>query len=181
MRAFVGLPLPEDLIEALGRVQAGLGVGRAVPPENLHLTLAFLDDQPETALAALDAELQAIAGPVPEVRIAGLDLVGGSDAVRLLMAAVAPDPALAALRKRVRGAARAAGIGLKRERFRPHVTLARFRRRQAPGEPVRIADFLAREGGFSWPGFAAGEFVLYRSTLTPEGALYDPLAVYTLG
>ena len=133
MRAFVGLPLPDKIISALERVQAELSIGRAVAPENLHLTLAFLDEQPEMVLAALHDELALIAGPQPRIRIAGLDALGGAKA-RLVFAAVAPDPALVSLRKRVRIAARAVGVNLPRERFRPHVTLARFRQRQVPGE-----------------------------------------------
>lgn len=179
MRAFVGLPLPDEVIDALERAQSGLSVGRQVDPENLHLTLAFLDDQPEAALAALDEELGQITGPVPALQITGLDVLGGDNA-RLVFAAVAPDAALSSLRNRVRGAVRAAGIALKRERFRPHVTLARFRQRKAPGEAEKLAAFLTREGGLSFPAFTVSEFALYRSTLTPDGAVYDVLASYPL-
>ncbi len=180
MRAFVGLPLPDKIISALERVQAELSIGgRAVAPENLHLTLAFLDEQPEMVLAALHDELALITGSQPCIRIAGLDALGGAKA-RLVFAAVAPDPALVSLRKRVRIAARAVGVDLQRERFRPHVTLARFRQRQVPGESEKLAAFLAREGAFSLPEFMVADFALYRSTLTPEGPIYDTLASYPL-
>lgn len=180
IRAFIGLPLPQDVVQALQSVQGSLTVGRCVAAENLHLTLAFLDEQPEAALAALHEELTAIRLPVPRLRISGLDVFGG-DKARLVYAAVAADPDLAGLRTRVRGAVRTAGIHLPRERFRPHVTLARLRQRKAPGEIERLHGFLARAGAFSLPEFTVREFVLYQSTLTPEGAIYDALASYPLG
>ena len=180
MRAFIGLPLPGDAKAALSRVQSGLSVGRAVAAENLHLTLAFLDDQPEAALAELDTELARITGPVAELRITGLDVPGGGKA-RLMFAVVAQDLSLVVLRNQVRAAVRAVGISLPRERFRPHVTLARFRPRKAPGEMERLHGFMAASGGFSLPGFSVSEFLLYRSTLTPDGPRYEALARYPLG
>ena len=53
MRAFLALDLPQETRDALIRVQADLPVGRPVPCENLHLTLAFLDEQPHYADARI--------------------------------------------------------------------------------------------------------------------------------
>ena len=54
--------------------------------------------------------------------------------------------------------------------FWPHVTLARVKRgrRRVPA----LADAPAAPG----QAFAAAELTLYRSTLRPQGALYEPLA-----
>src|SRR4051794_25247903 len=50
MRLFVALDLPEDVREALPRPGAPW---RAVPPENLHVTVAFLGDvDPDAAAVA---------------------------------------------------------------------------------------------------------------------------------
>jgi len=83
------------------------------------------------------------------------------------------------LRKKVRAAARGAGIDLPRERFRPHVTLARFSRSK-PVDMGRLTAFLGAYGGFRAGPFAVDRFCLYRSTLTPEGPVYDVLADYPL-
>ncbi|MBR9844371.1 MAG: hypothetical protein GYB25_14515 [Rhodobacteraceae bacterium] len=48
---------------AVAALQDELRVGRKPPEENLHLTLAFLDDQPEAVLSELHEALQAEALP----------------------------------------------------------------------------------------------------------------------
>lgn len=179
MRAFVGLPLPDDALHALERLQEGIPVGRIVPGENLHLTLAFLDDQPEAALQALHEALSQIRVPPLALDIRGLDLFGGRSP-RILFAAVCPDPILSRLRDQVRRAAERAEIDLSRERFRPHITLARFGRDMPEYQARRLGGFLQAHGDFSLTDVLVDRMALYRSTLTPDGARYDLLADYPL-
>lgn len=177
IRAFLALPLPDWLCAALGTVQERLRLPRPVPEEDLHLTVAFLGDQPEPALAELDDALARLILPAPEIRVDGLGVFGG-DRPRSLHATVAPDPQLSALRTRVLSAVRAAGLEIEATRFVPHVTLARFR----PGETraATLAAALGALGPVALPPARVGELVLYRSRLRPEGALHDDLARYPL-
>ena len=140
MRAFVGLPLPDDALDALERLQEDIPVGRIVPAENLHLTLAFLDEQPEHALHQLHRELEQIEATPFSLYIRGLDLFGGGKP-RILFAAVEPDPALSRLRGQVRRAAERAEMDLSRERFRPHITLARFGRDMPEHQARRLGTY----------------------------------------
>lgn len=179
MRAFVGLILPDAALDALERVQGALSVGRQVPEENMHLTLAFLDDQPEATLHALHQALSDIpALPVP-LMFQGLETYGGRHP-RGLAAAAQKTPELSALRDKVRQACRLAEIDLPRERFRPHVTLARFPRHLEAGQEQKIARFLAGAAGFRLDCLTAS-MALFQSTLSPDGARYDVLAEYPLG
>ena len=178
MRAFVGIPLPEDLTDRLEELAVGLRFGRAVPAENMHVTLAFLDEQPEEVLADLHEALAGMHLPAPHLEIDGLDVFGG-DKPRLLFARVVPDAGLSDLRAKVRQAAGQVGIALKHERFRPHITLRRFSR-LSPHERLELVHFFTACGGFAWPGFAAPDCVLYASHLTQDGAQYDRLATYPL-
>lgn len=169
MRAFVGLDLPDELLGLLVRLQGGMRGGRIVPEENLHLTLAFLDDQPEDRLEDLHLELEAIWAGALDLRLDGLGSFGGGRP-RLAFAALAEDPDLAELRRLVRRAASRSGIRLPEERFTPHITLMRCRAQDRPVLPV----FEDR------PDFTARSFSLFRSTLDPEGARYERLATYPL-
>ncbi|UWQ10062.1 hypothetical protein K3X41_08920 [Aliiroseovarius crassostreae] len=63
MRSFIACPLPETVCAALVELAGRVKVGRAVPEDNLHLTLAFLDEQPVEQLEALHGELEAILSP----------------------------------------------------------------------------------------------------------------------
>jgi 2'-5' RNA ligase len=62
--------------------------------------------------------------------------------------------------------------GAKR-RFRPHVTVARMGRGAAPRERA-----LPPTPALS---FVAGELVLYRSWLSPEGASYEAVTMHPIG
>ena len=179
MRAFVGLPLPEPWIAPLVRAQGAVPGGRKPDADDLHVTLAFLDDQPEDRLDALHEALEA--RPLPAATLTPLAYAAfGRDRARLVALDLAPDPGLAALRDRVRAAARSAGIDLPRERFRPHVTLVRFGA-TAPPDAARLPRALAGLGAPAMAPAPAPLAVLWASTLTPDGPVYEPIASYPVG
>lgn len=180
MRAFLALPLPEQVQILLERLQDELPPGRAVASENLHVTLAFLDDQPEAQLRVLHELLSEIALPALDLHVKGLSALGGKTP-RLLVADVAPSSELSALQRKIRNTVHSAGIDLPRVRFHPHVTLVRFARRLEPGEIQRIGMALQTHGDFSLPGFGIDRFCLYQSTPLPDGPRYETLAEYPLG
>jgi len=177
IRAFLGLALPDPLAHALTVAQHRLRLARPIPPENLHVTLAFLGEQPEPVLEELHHVLTARPLPAAVVQLTGLGVFGG-DKPRSLHATLAPDPGLVALQGRVTVAARAAGLTLERRRFAPHVTLARFR----PGEASApaLAAMLGAHGPLVSEPARVEEMILYRSTLRRDGSVYDPLAAYPL-
>lgn len=174
MRLFVALALPEPVAGQIEALQGQIGAGRAVPAENLHLTLAFLGDVAGADLADLDLALAAVGGGAPVVELAGIDLWE-----QALVIGVRANPVLEALARRVAVAARGV-VDLPRRRFRPHVTMARLGR-MAPGEAERVGRFLSARADAVLTPFAAEAFTLYRSHLRPEGPLYEPLAEYPLG
>lgn len=183
MRCFVGIGLTEPVLDAIERLQAGLPVGRAVPRESLHLTLAFLDDLKPRQIEALHDGLSEIHLTAPELHAGEFELF---EPARFLALGVEPVPELVALQRAVAQAARQAEIVLERRRFRPHVTLARFRARMEPGDACRLAQWLEVQG--RWlaedrpvPPMRAAAFTLYASELRPEGARYTALSYYPLG
>lgn len=179
MRCFLAIGLTEALREALVALQAALPVGRPVPEDNLHLTLAFLDDQDEATLEALHDELERLSAPAFDLSPRGVDLFGGNRP-KLLYAGIAPSPALTDLHRRVQGAVRRSGITLRRERYHPHITLARFGAGARGGDAAQLYRFVAEHAGFRGPELPVRGFGLYRSTLRPQGALHEELAHYHL-
>lgn len=53
-RIFIGLRLPQTILETLNCVQQGLRYAKLVRSENMHLTLRFLGEVNESKLNALD-------------------------------------------------------------------------------------------------------------------------------
>ena len=178
MRAFVGLPVPEAWHAPLVRAQGAVPVGRRVDPEDMHVTLAFLGDAGEAALEELSEGLSGRRLRAAPLRPAGYAAFGPG-APRNVALELVPDPALTALRDAVRGAARAAGMELPRERFRPHVTILRIGRREADRADA-LPGALAALGMPAMGAETATAAVLWASTLTPEGPIYEPLESWPL-
>jgi len=178
---FVALEVPEPGRSALVDWRDTLVEGRRdlrpVRREALHVTLVFLGWQDERA--------------APAIAEAAFGAAGGAEPPRLRAGSVRPlpprDPRLFALDlddaegRAVRlqaGVSEALADGgwyrPEKRPFWPHVTLARVKRSErrtpplpaAPGPPTGV--------------FEARELTLYRSTLRPQGALYEPLARATL-
>jgi len=179
MRLFLALDLPDTEREALAAVQGDLSVGRKMDPDTFHLTLAFLGEQDEATAAELDLELQALAEPGFDLTLSGLDTFGGASPA-VLFAGVAEAGPVTDLHHAVRRRIRAAGIELSRERFRPHVTLARFRKRIRAEELDALRLFLTRNAGYRGESFSVRDVVLYESELLSAGAVHTELARYPL-
>ncbi|NNU79591.1 RNA 2',3'-cyclic phosphodiesterase [Halovulum dunhuangense] len=180
MRLFVAIGLPDGVTEALENLATALPVGRAMAADAMHLTLAFAGEQPGDVAEDIAHSLDTMRHPAIALHLKGLDTLGGREPhVLAIMAERAP--ALMALQAQVATRLRAAGVDLERRRFRPHVTLARFNRRLAAEEAVKLGRFLEAHGDAALPAFEAASFALYRSDLGKAGAIHTELMRYDLG
>ncbi|HEY5622191.1 MAG TPA: RNA 2',3'-cyclic phosphodiesterase [Gammaproteobacteria bacterium] len=165
-RAFFAL-WPDDatraaLVRASRALVAASG-GRAVPAENLHVTLAFLGELGEDEFEAVHRVTAPKVGPF-ELTI---DRTGFRKRAQLLWAAPRDVlPALIALEAGLWERLEEIGIERERRAYLPHVTLARKARRAA-GEfsPVR------------WP---VTEMALVESTLGPPNSTYSVARTWSL-
>ena len=176
MRCFLALPLPDVTCEVLADLAHALPMGRPVPEENLHLTLAFLDEVTQADLERLHEVLDDLSAPPVSLTLSGLELFGGkSPALMAILASGAE-----ALQSKVARAVGRAGITLLRRRFRGHVTLTRFPRRMEPGQLAKLGRFLEAQAATRLPPVEVGHLALYASHLHPNGARYEVLAEYPL-
>jgi 2'-5' RNA ligase len=189
-RLFVALDLPPTVRAELARwartaaagARASGGHLRLLAPDGLHLTLCFLGSQP---VGEIDAIAHAIAGasllPVGELSV-GAPLWLPPRRSRALAVEIHDDAqeSLQALYNELARALTAvcelrprdAPAAGRHHRFRPHVTVARLRPREAPIERV-----LPATPSLS---FLPLSVTLFRSWLTPTEALYEGLATHAL-
>lgn len=195
MRLFVALPLAEELIQRLGRLQSRFRNDvpeRAVAwtrPEQMHLTLVFLGEMDASRLPDLRRSLDR-ASRVWEplgLEVGGLGAFPQPRAPRVLWVGFQGD--LTPLRRLQESVAAACvdylePVVAKRvlsdgQEFTPHLTLGRVRER-LPGSTEMVARAFKRwrfDEVWSW---TVSEVHLLRSYLRPGGAVYEPVARWQL-
>ena len=176
LRLFAALPVPEAIAERLTLLQGGLD-GRLVPPEALHVTLAFFGEQPARVAEDLHAALGQVATPDFALWLDGAGAFGKARP-HAVYAAVRAEPALDLLRGKVLRAAHEAGLSLPAARYTPHVTLARYTKGML--SPQAAARMVAARAAFLAGPWAVEAFSLYRSDLGRAGPVYTELARYPL-
>lgn len=177
MRLFIALSLPDEVRERLSQLGNGLPGARWVAPESLHLTLRFVGELEGPQAHDLDDMLSTIDLPEFELALRGLGTFDEGRRLRSLWVGVEPNEALQRLQSKVENAVQRAGLPAERRKFKPHVTLARFKE-TPPGQ--KLQHYLAAHGLFRCGPFPVEEFVLYSSFLAHTGALYQAEAVYPL-
>ena len=177
MRLFVAITLPEDLRSSLGDLCSGLPGARWVAPENLHLTLRFIGEVEGHEAEDIDAALSGIRCERFFLTLAGVGDFGDGKRLRSVWVGVEPNGTLERLQAKVEQAIQRAGQPPEKRKFKPHVTLARFK--SNPGG--KLQSYFAERSLFRAPPFEVSEFTLYSSYLSHEGAIYSPEAVYPLG
>ena len=175
-RAFVALDLPPETEDAIQGLQQALTAYRPTPADNLHLTLVFLDDQPDDVLEDLHDRLAALRPPAISLTLGGGDLMGRGGQVLALRTQNTPE--MTALQAEVARAARKSGIHPEARRFLPHVTIARPRAPDAPAALAKLTAALPPEVRLA-PA-TAPSFSLFGSVLHPTGARHEALATYPL-
>ena len=178
MRLFVALSLPDEIRERLAHLEDRLPGARWVPPENLHVTLRFIGEVDGGQAHDIDAELTRLHGTAFELSLAGLGHFGEGQKTRALYARVTPSEPLTRLQQKVEQAVQRAGLKPEGRKFKPHVTLARFRA-GAAGAP-ELERYLVGHSLFRLGPFPVADFALYQSFLSGEGSIYRREALYPL-
>jgi 2'-5' RNA ligase len=181
MRLFFAIQLPADVQKKLGELRLAEGKDyRWVDPTLLHVTLAFLGQQPEERLEALERVGRTAAGASQSgvLRLGHAGSFGSRREPRVLWIGLDGDvPALLALQSRLDTELRGAGFELEDRPFSPHITLARRR------------DGARSVGPPGWPpvhgpgssAFKMDLLTLVESRLSPRGPTYIPLLEFALG
>ncbi|HLZ30572.1 MAG TPA: RNA 2',3'-cyclic phosphodiesterase [Chloroflexota bacterium] len=182
MRLFFAVELPAKVRETLGTFRLAESTEyRWVDPALLHVTLAFLGQQPEERLETLQRVGAAAAGASrPGVlRLGRAGSFGPRREPRVLWMGLDGDvPALLACQGRLDTELRGAGFDLEDRPFSPHITLARRREGARSSGPSKWPPTPAQVGQES---FRLDHLTLVESRLSPRGPTYLPLLEFPLG
>ncbi len=184
MRLFIALPLPKSVEEELGRIitllkQKG-GRVKWVDPKNVHLTVRFLGDTEEHLVDDLSALIDTMAGrfnPVASV----IDRLGAFPNLRhprVIWVGLRENiEILTKIADQVEVAVRELRFKKEPKQFKAHLTLGRVRDSSSLNALTDyLQDFVLEEIPVTFD-----RLTLFKSTLTPQGPIYDRLHEAMLG
>ena len=164
-RLFIGLELPDEIRQALARLDHGVEGVRWVREELLHVTLAFLGDVDAGREARLRASLLAVHVPAFTLRVVGVGAFGGSRP-RVVWAGLADGhPHLLRLHAQVTEAVQRAGLDPDPAPFHPHVTIGRTR----AATRRALQPFLERYRDAEFGAWTVSSVALFSSVLSARG------------
>ena len=184
IRAFVAIELDDDTkahiaaaIESLRQKQ--IDNLRLVRPEGVHLTLKFLGDiDADRVPAVAQAMLQVAERHAPFGLILGAPgMFPNANRARVLWIGVdrSPQP-LRLLQAGIENALTAIGFSPERRGFNPHLTIGRMHHRASRSDRSRAATALSSLYLPEDQPIAVNAISLMKSTLLPDGAIYERIA-----
>lgn len=176
MRLFVAIELSDEVRAALVEVRRSLGGWsksiRWTPAEQLHLTMKFLGEVEESAVADVTAAMTSAAGSVGAFDLT-LDRSGcfpPKGPVRIVwVGALEPSDALVELVDALEGAMEEIGFARESRAFSPHLTIGRVREDSSDGGLRRAVDAVSVRK----VGQRVSSLTLMASKLSPQGASYS--------
>ena len=174
-RLFVAIRPPEEVRDLLIDAMDDSPALRWVGDEQLHLTLRFVGEVERPVANDIAAQLQHLKAPAFALTIKGVGKFerksGGA-----LWAGIEPKQPVVALASKVERAIQRAGLEPEHRAFSPHITLARWNRRNREA----VDAFLQRHAELRSDPFDVNRFVLFESKLCRHGPHYQEVAEFAL-
>jgi 2'-5' RNA ligase len=184
VRAFLAIPLPQQLTTAIKTVQEHLQAqipdARWVRPQNLHLTLHFFGEVEQETLEKVKVSVLSVKGcqrPFP-VEVKGLGAFPHLHRPRIIWLDLEPKDQLRQLYASCRERLQQAGVATESRPYSPHLTIGRMRQRKPC--LTDLTELGRSAAGKPIGRFSVDRLVLFESRLQPGGAEHIPLLTVEL-
>ncbi len=178
----MAIDLPNVQKQLFARMQSRLKpvyqAGSFAEPENMHITLHFLGDTAVSKLPGLIDQFNQIEMPQLELGVGKLISFPDDTKARVSAVELKGDVTLLSdLYDRMGKILKQSGFRLDHRKYRPHITLTRFK---FPMNPAKLEEGRRVVASLidSAPTFRTGQFTLFQSTLDSSGARYAALGKF---
>lgn len=180
IRLFVAVDLPEPARTALADLaDPKLSQVSWTRPDQIHLTLRFIDNVAASEVNAILQSLKCVRVPPFQLSVELVETFPSGHAPRVIWVGVgSSDNWLFELARRVDEALLNCQIEPEPRPFHPHLTIGRVRRTGSAGA---IRRFVHKHAEFRTAPFLVSSFALYQSELSRSGAIHTPLLTIDLG
>jgi len=175
-RLFVAIDLPEDIKLAIGSLRCPLPGAKWVAEAQIHLTFRFIGDVDDELSKMIVASLSGIVAAPFSLAIQGVGCFPPKRDPKVLWVGADGSSELLDLQSAIEKALVRNGLEPEGRPFSPHITIARLKETPA----ALVAPFLRKHDRFATRSFPVTQFVLYSSTLTPQGAIHRQEALFPL-
>ena len=184
IRAFIAFPIPDELRKNLGNVQAKIQKNmfhlRPVKPQGIHLTLHFLGDMDSSKVYEVGKVMDLVCQQYKPLNLVCRKIGAFPDmhGPRVLWAGLEGQVApLQAIHQDLAKGLEKIGFQLEKRPLTPHLTLFRLKKLKQMGA---LRKRIEKLGKADFGEIRCDTLVLYKSELTPEGALYSKLKMSAL-
>jgi len=184
IRAFVGVRIDPKMTQKISEVQSQLtrsltGI-RWVVQENLHFTLKFLGAVEEEKITSIIKAVGRVVRPAQPFSLTagGIGVFPDIRKPRVLWVGLEAQ-GLQTLSQEVEAALEPLGFAPEKRGFKPHLTIGRWRNFTAKAQ--RLKEEIDHWKDHDFEQSRVEEVVIFQSILKPNGAVYSPLQIITLG
>jgi RNA 2',3'-cyclic 3'-phosphodiesterase len=176
MRSFVAVDIPDVVRNSVRDYMDGIkgsfgDVMKWVAPENLHFTVKFLGEIPDTDAEVVERCMDAAADEIAPFKLTLEDVGFFPTAKRPRIVWIGTDGGcenLLEVYQLLEGCLELEGFDRDEKPFSPHLTIGRVKKHKDLIMPDRVPDF-------ETVTFDVGGFSLVKSVLTPQGPIYETL------
>ena len=185
MRTFLAIDIRDEvrkkvsfLIDRFKGLDSGI---KWVNPDNIHLTIYFFGEIDENTKTMLEDIIETSLNGIGSfsLTVEGISAFPTMKYPRVLWVGITDDSGeLDTLFKAVRGGIEEKNLHVNREKrdYKPHLTLGRVKRR--PGN--RLIKEIEKYSAELFGSFNVNSVILFRSTLTRNGPIYESLRTFTI-
>jgi 2'-5' RNA ligase len=180
-RGFIAIDIPslpaiENVLDTLKKTGANL---KLVEPENLHITLKFLGDTPDTQIQEIHTVLETCIQDIHPftIQLQRLGVFPNNNYMKVIWIGIQDDNQLLLLSKSINQLLKPLGFKTEKRPFQPHFTLARVR---SAKNKAAVHKFILDHADDDFGTFTVNTIDLKKSQLTPSGPIYTTVTSVTL-
>jgi 2'-5' RNA ligase len=176
MRLFIAVELSSEARDSIEKIKVDFNLLRGirfVEKNNIHITLKFLGEVEEEMIPEMISALQKVKFKPFKLSLSEIGVFPNENNMRVLWVDAKPAEPLAELKKRI-------DLALPGARdshpFKNHITIARITTGNT--EEIKAINNQIIKSKIEPQEFTIKKFVLYSSTLSSEGPIYEMIKVF---
>lgn len=176
MRLFTAIMIPDEIKDKLQELFTPIEGVKWQSKSQMHLTLRFIGEVDEETADEVVDELRQVQIQPFDINLGHIGTFPESGKPKVIWIGIAPNKRLQELHGQLENACQDVGLEPDDRSFKPHITLGRNK----SADPEKIIKYVDHQVVPDFDPIPVRDFCLFRSELTPRGAIYHIEKKYPL-